>query len=419
MDDTAIGTGFQGIGTAPDLSVVLDDGGASVAVGETLVYTVSLFNLGNQAATGVQLRAGIPVRSSFDPALSSPGWVCGPGLELEEECRYPLDLLNGGGEGMALLLGVKLDEPLPAAVYELHNLAILEDDGGNGPDQNPADNRSMVTTVVGESCADLDCYYGEVDESSPERLRQTLHDAIDDHRRIPRGSTAWWIALEVAEEDPTKAGWVVDVLRNRSFRAAGGPGGGYLPFTPWPGLGEDDPAAVYPLADLHAHFLVDERAASRLGGRLLDRCESGCWELPTWEREGRGGGRGLYPGWSTWLGTVDGVKVLEPWRDRRGDLARALLYLDLRYAGGRHADGTPELALTLRNRGEFETERYPLEPPTLDTLLDWHQEDPVSDRERWRNEVVHTAQGNRNPFIDRPEWLGCVYEGRCADGSER
>jgi endonuclease I len=40
----------------------------------------------------------------------------------------------------------------------------------------------------------------------------------------------------------------------------------------------------------------------------------------------------------------------------------------------------------------------------LSTLLQWHLADPPTARERERNEVVYSFQGNRNPFIDHPEW---------------
>ncbi|MCF5932996.1 endonuclease, partial [Xanthomonas perforans] len=38
------------------------------------------------------------------------------------------------------------------------------------------------------------------------------------------------------------------------------------------------------------------------------------------------------------------------------------------------------------------------------TLLAWHQADPPDDAERARNEVIFSFQGNRNPFVDHPEW---------------
>ncbi|MBZ0144814.1 MAG: endonuclease, partial [Rhodocyclaceae bacterium] len=57
----------------------------------------------------------------------------------------------------------------------------------------------------------------------------------------------------------------------------------------------------------------------------------------------------------------------------------------------------------------------------LSVLLAWHVEDPVDAVEQHRNEVVFTYQGNRNPFIDRPEWVTCLFLGDCAlfvDGFE-
>ena len=38
-------------------------------------------------------------------------------------------------------------------------------------------------------------------------------------------------------------------------------------------------------------------------------------------------------------------------------------------------------------------------------LLAWHEQDPVSEWERHRNAAIFERQGNRNPFIDHPEWV--------------
>jgi endonuclease I len=40
-------------------------------------------------------------------------------------------------------------------------------------------------------------------------------------------------------------------------------------------------------------------------------------------------------------------------------------------------------------------------------MLVWHEEE-VDDAERRRNEVTFAWQGNRNPFIDHPEWAHIV-----------
>jgi endonuclease I len=70
----------------------------------------------------------------------------------------------------------------------------------------------------------------------------------------------------------------------------------------------------------------------------------------------------------------------------KGTVARAVLYFLLRYPG-QIGD----------NDSEFQRERLPM-------LLKWHQDFPVEEYERHRNMAIFTAQGNRNPFIDFPEW---------------
>jgi endonuclease G len=67
----------------------------------------------------------------------------------------------------------------------------------------------------------------------------------------------------------------------------------------------------------------------------------------------------------------------------KGAAARATFYFLLRYPGEVQADEMP-------------TERQ-------EVLLSWHRDDPVTEWERHRNAAIHDRQGNRNPFIDRPD----------------
>ncbi len=73
----------------------------------------------------------------------------------------------------------------------------------------------------------------------------------------------------------------------------------------------------------------------------------------------------------------------------KGDVARGIFYLVIRYNGLEVVNGFPE-GLT----GQF---------GDLATLLDWHRNDPPDDFEMNRNNVVYTWQFNRNPFIDMPD----------------
>ena len=46
----------------------------------------------------------------------------------------------------------------------------------------------------------------------------------------------------------------------------------------------------------------------------------------------------------------------------------------------------------------------------LSVLLKWHEQDPVDEFELNRNNIIQKWQGNRNPFIDHPEWVNLIWE---------
>lgn len=92
---------------------------------------------------------------------------------------------------------------------------------------------------------------------------------------------------------------------------------------------------------------------------------------------------------------TDNVIWLPP-SNRRGDVARILMYMDVRYDG----DATNELDLKLTDCPVDTT----VEMGYLSQLLQWHIDDEVDDYERERNaKVCESYQGNRNPFIDYPD----------------
>jgi hypothetical protein len=91
------------------------------------------------------------------------------------------------------------------------------------------------------------------------------------------------------------------------------------------------------------------------------------------------------------LGTDAGGKtVYEPKDDQKGDLARALFYMLVRYNG--------------INGVQW---RLP-SGQDIAILQQWHQQDPPSPLEIARNEYISTTQKNRNPFIDHPEWVNRI-----------
>jgi hypothetical protein len=77
-----------------------------------------------------------------------------------------------------------------------------------------------------------------------------------------------------------------------------------------------------------------------------------------------------------------------------GDVARSVLYMEIRYNGLEVVDGFPS---TVGQLGD------------LTTLLDWHRNDPPDDFEMNRNNVVYNWQFNRNPFIDHPDLVEYIW----------
>jgi endonuclease I len=92
--------------------------------------------------------------------------------------------------------------------------------------------------------------------------------------------------------------------------------------------------------------------------------------------------------------------VFEPINEFKGDVARMYFYFATRYentvSGYSYSmfDGTSNQVFT---------------KAFLNLLLSWHANDPVSTREIARNNAIYIRQGNRNPYIDYPEYVNMIW----------
>jgi endonuclease I len=101
----------------------------------------------------------------------------------------------------------------------------------------------------------------------------------------------------------------------------------------------------------------------------------------------------------------DGNLTWEPPKVSKGQIARMMFYMDVRYEGNDQGrTRTPDLVLVDKS-----TKVGDPELGYLSDLLKWHCENPVTDLEKRRNDLVETWQGNRNPFIDRPDLVKAVW----------
>ena len=163
-------------------------------------------------------------------------------------------------------------------------------------------------------------------------------------------------------------------------------------------------------------YLSDTAYNADRGNKPYADCTAagGCGERATEANAGAGGGSGVFPGNSNWVKGPDGNGgSFQAWPRRRGDLARAVLYMAIRYEGGidRNGQSEPDLELTDDRTKIRITSASPAYMGLLSTLLAWHQADPPDALERDRHEVVAQFQGNRNPFVDHPEWATAALFG--------
>lgn len=94
----------------------------------------------------------------------------------------------------------------------------------------------------------------------------------------------------------------------------------------------------------------------------------------------------------------------EPDDNYKGDFARSFFYMVARYRSNTLNSGNGAKMFT---SGPTNLTAY-----SLSFLLDWHRQDPVSQKEIDRNQAVYGIQHNRNPFIDYPELAEYIWGNR-------
>ena len=94
------------------------------------------------------------------------------------------------------------------------------------------------------------------------------------------------------------------------------------------------------------------------------------------------------------------LTVFEPDDQYKGDFARTYFYMATRYADICGGWGNAFNA-TAANAG--------LSKYSIALFLKWHRQDPVSQKEKDRNEAVYARQKNRNPFIDYPDLAEYIW----------
>lgn len=90
--------------------------------------------------------------------------------------------------------------------------------------------------------------------------------------------------------------------------------------------------------------------------------------------------------------------VFEPIDEYKGDLARSFFYMSTRYLNEDASWSTSGA-----------TNKSVILPWEVNVLLQWHHQDTVSVKEIARNNTVYGIQNNRNPYIDKPQWVDSIW----------
>lgn len=249
--------------------------------------------------------------------------------------------------------------------------SISTETGGTDPAPDPTE----PTVPVEE-------YYRTAAEKTGNSLKTELHNIIDHHTEL--SYSAVWEALKKTDEDPANANNVILLYTGRS-QAKSTNGGGVDDWNRehvWAKSHGDFGTAMGPGTDLHHLRPTDVSVNSTRGNLDFDNGGTEHSEA---------------------LGNYFDSDSWEPRDEVKGDVARMLFYMAVRYEG----DVSDEPDLELNNTVNNGTAPY---HGKLSVLLQWNAQDPVDDRERRRNDIIYSDyQHNRNPFIDHPEWVNEIW----------
>jgi endonuclease I len=255
-------------------------------------------------------------------------------------------------------------------------------------------------------------YYDGIEDLTGDTLKDRLNDIITGHTEYPYTSTSTdvWDMLRDADEDPNNADNVIlfysgyswpkecqdtnkDLLPDYCFEGNDRDAS----YTEWnrehiwsKSRGDFGDDGLTAHNDAH-HLVPAERVMNSIkNNRLFEDCHDG----DDTNVEDRGYGNYTCNDWE-----------FEPRDEVKGDVARMLFYMAVRYEGedGDYVD------LELANDADASKDSFLPLYGDLDDLLRWHLEDPVSEWEIERNETIYQYQGNRNPFIDYPELVELIW----------
>jgi endonuclease I len=231
-------------------------------------------------------------------------------------------------------------------------------------------------------------YYDSAENLADDNLKYELNQIIDNHIEFDYtdSDTDVWDILKETDRDPNNSDNVILIYSGISVNASQeyNNAKGWTREHIWAKSRGDFGTTIGVGTDVHALRPLDNTTNSIRSNRCFNNCTT-CEEVK-----------------DKWGNTTGSKKDANDWsfepRDEvKGDIARMIFYMAVRYEG---LDDYPNLELTQTMLPQGNKE--PLQG-VLTTLLEWNRNDPVDAWEENRNDIIYYSyQHNRNPFIDFP-----------------
>jgi endonuclease I len=239
-----------------------------------------------------------------------------------------------------------------------------------------------ATFLVPSAAADIPPgYYDAAEGKTGAELHAALHEIIGNGAHLTYDEV--WDALKVTDEDPANPANVIMVYSGASMpeNDNGGDADQWNREHTWAQSHGDFGTSPGPGTDLH-HLRPSEVGVNSIRGNLdFDN------------------------GGSPVDGAPDSLvdeDSFEPRDAVKGDIARGILYMAVRYDGD---DGFADL----EPNDSVGNDSAPY-MGRLSVLLAWNTQDPPDAAEQARNDLIHEQyQNNRNPFVDHPEWADAIW----------
>ncbi len=242
-------------------------------------------------------------------------------------------------------------------------------------------------------------YYNDAIGKSGDELKAALHDIIDDHTTIPYQQiwNAFWstdnkgngVVWDMYSDIPNGTPPYTYSMGQNQCGEYVQEGDCYNREHSWPQSWFSGDDQAVPSRDLHHVFPTDGFVNSKRSNYPFGEVDVASWTSQNGSKLGS---------CKNSLG-YNGI-VFEPIDEYKGDFARALMYMSVRYYGEDDNWGTSGM-----------TNKSEILPWAVTMLLRWNDNDPVSQKEIDRNNVIYSDyQHNRNPFIDHPEYARGIWD---------